>query len=251
MVVSVITVVYNNIATIGSCLESVYGQEDICLEHIIVDGNSSDGTLEVIKQKINGRVTKLISEKDEGIYDAMNKGLLLSTGDIVGFLNSDDFYADKFSLLSIVNSFESNKSLKIVYGNIEYVNENNIDHTVRFWKSENFHKGYFESGNVPPHPSLFVKRECFDQIGSFDLDFKLAADYEFMFRLFKQYGWQSCYLDVSLVKMRLGGATNNSIRNILKQNIEILNAWRRNGISPPLLLMPKRLLKRLNQFWNR
>lgn len=247
MKVSIITVVYNNCKTILDAINSVQSQSYNDIEYIIIDGNSTDGTLDIIKQNCS-QFTKIVSEPDKGIYDAMNKGIKLATGDIVGILNSDDIYADKQVISDVANCFLINKKLGILYGNLIYVKANNTNHVVRKWNSKPYFSKYFEYGNVPPHPALFLKKSVYNKVGLFNLEFKLAADYEFMLRLFKKFDFKSQYLNRLMVKMRLGGATNKNLKNITNGNKEIIKAWVYNNFKPPFLLMPHRLLKRLIQF---
>lgn len=248
MKISIITVVYNNEKTIKEAIESVLSQTYSDIEYIIIDGNSIDKTVQIINEYKN-KIDFFISEKDAGIYDAMNKGIKAATGDIIGILNSDDLYNDHTVIESVMNQFNLNSSLDIVYGNLVYVKAENVDKVVRKWNSNPYYKKYFENGNVPPHPSLFVKRKVYEKAGLFNINYKLAADYEFMLRIFKKYCFNSMYINKVIVKMRLGGATNQSFSNIKKQNIEILNAWKNNNLKIPLLLMPLRALKRLKQFF--
>jgi glycosyltransferase len=248
MKVSIITVVFNNIQTILDCIDSVYGQSHRNIEHIIIDGNSTDGTLELIYENIY-KVGVLRSEDDNGIYDAMNKGISFATGEIVGILNSDDIYFNCNSISEVVGEFLTDPDLDILYGDIVYVMRNNTESVVRKWKSRTYYENYFEDGHVPPHPSLFIKNSVYHKVESFNLDFGLAADYEFMLRIFKMYDFKSKYISKVIVKMRLGGATNRNLSNIKLQNIEVLRAWKINNLNVPLLLMPKRLVKRLRQFF--
>lgn len=247
MKVSIITVVYNNTKTILDAINSVNAQNYKNIEYIIIDGNSTDGTLDIIKQHSN-KITTIISEPDNGIYDAMNKGIRQATGDVIGILNSDDIYADEKVILDVANLFISNKNLDIVYGNLVYVKAEDTNHIVRNWISKAYFKKYFEWGNVPPHPTLFLKNSVYNKVGLFNLEFKLAADYEFMLRLFKKFDFNSQYLNRLMVKMRLGGATNKNLKNITNGNKEIIKAWVCNNLNPPFLLMPLRLFKRLIQF---
>ena len=247
MKISIITVVYNNEIKIKDALEAVFGQTYKNIEYIIIDGNSSDKTVGIINNFKN-KLGYFISEKDAGIYDAMNKGVLAATGDVIGILNSDDLYQDVTVIESVMNQFIQNPTLDIVYGDLVYVKSDNVDKVVRNWKSNPYHNNFFDKGNVPPHPSLFVKKRIYEEAGLFNLDFKLAADYEFMLRIFKKHNFKSKYINKVIVKMRLGGATNQSFSNIKKQNIEILKAWRHNQLKVPFLLMPLRIIKRLIQF---
>lgn len=247
MKLSIITVVFNNEKTIKDAIESVLKQTYENIEHVVIDGNSSDKTVSIIREYEN-KLGFFNSEKDNGIYDAMNKGILAANGDVIGILNSDDLYQDDTVIQTVMNQFLQNPTLDIVYGDLVYVKSDNVNKIVRHWKSYSYYNSFFENGNVPPHPSLFVRRSVYQKAGLFDLDFKLAADYEFMLRIFKKYNFNSKYINRVIVKMRLGGATNQSFLNIKRQNIEILNAWKKNSLRIPILLMPLRLIKRLGQF---
>jgi glycosyltransferase len=218
------------------------------LEYIIIDGNSTDSTLEIIN-KYRNRISKIISEKDNGIYDAMNKGVCLASGDVIGILNSDDYYEDQNVLQDIMTCFESDSELSILYGDLVYVKNNNSNKAVRNWISKPYYKRFFENGNVPPHPTLFVKSSVYKEVGLFDLQYKLAADYEFMLRAFKRNVFKSMYINRLIVRMRLGGATNRSLINILSGNKEIIHAWKNNQLTPPFYLMLIRFYKRMKQFF--
>lgn len=247
MKISIITVVYNNEKTIRDALNSVLGQTYKEIEYIIVDGKSKDNTVSIIKEYEN-KLGYFISEKDFGIYDAMNKGIKAATGDIIGILNSDDLYHDSTIIETVVTQFSQNPTLDIVYGDLVYVKSDNVDKVVRNWKSNAYDTNFFENGNVPPHPSLFLKKKVYEEAGLFNLDFKLAADYEFMLRIFKKHNFKSKYINTIIVKMRLGGATNQCFTNIKNQNLEILRAWKTNSLKAPFYLMPLRVIKRLLQF---
>jgi glycosyltransferase involved in cell wall biosynthesis len=245
---SIITVVYNNRDTIANAIDSVLSQTYNNIEYIIVDGKSTDGTLEIINQ-YSSNINTIVSEKDDGIYDAMNKGLKLATGDVIGILNSDDIYANNNILNEVIIHFKNDHDLDILYGDLVYVKNDNINKIVRTWTSKAYSSNFFENGGVPPHPSLFVSSRVYHKAGYFNLKYRLAADYEFMLRIFKQFNFKIKYLPLVLVNMRLGGTTNNSLINILKGNIEILNSWTENGYKIPILLIPKRIFKRLIQFF--
>ena len=248
MKISIITVVYNNERTIRDAIESVLSQSYKNIEYIIIDGGSTDNTIKIIEEYIDN-IHFFISEKDSGIYDAMNKGLKLATGDVIGILNSDDLYANSFILNEIMSKFKSDKKLDILYGDLVYVKNDNTGKIVRTWKSKSYYPKFFENGCVPPHPSLFVSSRVYQNAGYFNLKYHLAADYEFMLRIFKKFNFKIFYLPLVIVYMRLGGATNKSLKNILRGNTEILNSWKENGYSVPLLLIPKRIVKRLIQFF--
>lgn len=247
MKISIITVVYNNETTIQQAIESVLTQSYPNIEYVIIDGNSKDNTVAII-ESYKSRLGYFISESDQGLYDAMNKGIQAATGDVIGILNSDDLYQDSTVIADVMKQFQFDSNLDIVYGDLVYVKKEEVNQVVRNWKSKDYYAKFFDDGNVPPHPSLFLKKAVYQKVGLFDLEFKLAADYEFMFRVFKKYDFKSKYIDRLIVKMRLGGETNKSIRNIINQNREILKAWKQNGLNPPFKLMPSRISKRLIQF---
>lgn len=247
MKVSIITACFNSASTIADCIESVNNQTYEDIEHIIIDGRSTDRTLNIINTLPN-RVMKIVSEHDNGIYDAMNKGLSLATGDLVAILNSDDMYYDANVIKNIVDTFLARENTQIVYGDLVYVKKHDTTHVVRLWQSRTYYNQFFENGNVPPHPSLFLRSSVYKSAGLFDLSFRLAADYEFMFRIFKKFDFPSVHYPGVLVKMRYGGATNKNIRNILDQNREILKAWKVNGFKSPPAFMFVKVYKRLIQF---
>ena len=247
MKISIITVVYNNDKTIEVAIKSVLSQSYSNIDYVIIDGGSSDKTVTIINE-YKEQLGYFISEKDKGIYDAMNKGIYAAKGDVIGILNSDDLYQDTNVIETVMNQFKQNPSIDVVYGDLVYVKSDNVNKVVRNWKSNSYYNRFFENGNVPPHPSLFVKKSVYEKAGLFNLDFKLAADYEFMLRIFKKHNFNSKYINRVIVKMRLGGATNQSFSNIKKQNIEILKAWNHNELKAPFLLMPLRIIKRLIQF---
>ncbi len=247
MKISIITVVYNNDKTIEDAIKSVLSQSYSNIDYVIIDGGSSDKTVTIINE-YKEQLGYFISEKDKGIYDAMNKGIYAAKGDVIGILNSDDLYQDTNVIETVMNQFNQNPSIDVVYGDLVYVKSDNVNKVVRNWKSNSYYNRFFENGNVPPHPSLFVKKSVYEKAGLFNLDFKLAADYEFMLRIFKKHNFNSKYINRVIVKMRLGGATNQSFSNIKKQNIEILKAWNHNELKAPFLLMPLRIIKRLIQF---
>ena len=217
--ISIITVCFNSSDTIENTIKSVASQKDVDLEHIIIDGLSTDGTVDIIK-KFKG-VSKFVSEKDKGIYDAMNKGLALATGDIVGTLNADDFYAHEYVLKNIAQVF-TDLSTEACYGDLVYVNQQDTDRVVRYWKSRDYVPGLFKTGWMPAHPTFFARKNVYDRLGGFDLNYKIAADFELLFRFIEQNKIKTQYLPEVLVKMRLGGTTNKNLSNILKQNREII-----------------------------
>ena len=239
---------FNNEHTIEEAISSVLSQTYKNIEYIIIDGNSKDKTVSIVN-KFKDEISVFISEPDKGLYDAMNKGVLASSGDVIGILNSDDLYEDKFVINDVATMFRTNPTCDMIYGDLVYVKRDNIAKVVRKWKSKSYYQKFFEHGYVPPHPALFLKKEVYKEAGLFNLNFKLASDYEFMFRILKKFGFKSIYYPRLMVKMRLGGATNKSIRNIIDGNKEIMKAWQQNGFTVPVLLMPFRIIKRLAQFF--
>lgn len=229
-------------------IQSVLIQKNVEVEHVFIDGKSSDLTFKIIISNLKSSDIK-ISEKDQGIYDAMNKGISLASGDIIGILNSDDVYANESVLEKVAGIFQSNSDVDIVYGDLVYVDQHDLNKIVRKWNSKAYYDRFFENANVPPHPSVFLRRAVYDQMGLFDLNFKLAADYEFLLRIFKSNLFKSHYVPEVFVKMRLGGATNKSYENIIQGNKEIVHAWTKNGIKMPWYFFPLKFLKRFSQFF--
>ncbi len=245
---SIITVSYNSSDTIRDTIESVRNQTYTNIEHIIVDGNSKDKTVEVIKEYSSaGNNIKWISEPDKGLYDAMNKGIQMATGDIIGILNSDDLFCDNFALEKVVNIFSKNEKLESVFTDLYYVSPNDTSKIIRRWITGK--KKKFKYGWHPAHPTFYMKAEVYKRYGLFNLNYKLAADFEIMLRFLEKYQISSVYLPEPLVKMRLGGETNKSIKNIVLQNIECIKAFEENNIVVNKLLYPFfRLIPKLMQF---
>jgi len=246
MKISIITASYNSASTISDCITSVNEQTFQNIEHIIIDGVSKDNTINIINS-IPNRVLKIISEPDKGIYDAMNKGIKLATGDIIGILNSDDLYCDKYVLEKVVSMFNAT-GVDCVHADLYYVQQNDTNQIVRHWKTCEFITGAFKKGWHPAHPTFFVRREVYEKYGLFNLDFTLAADFELMLRFLERYKISSIYLPQPIVRMRLGGATSKSVRNIIKQNIECYKAFKVNNLTVSLLYPLYRLLPKLKQF---
>ncbi|UFS55394.1 glycosyltransferase [Comamonadaceae bacterium M7527] len=228
MKISVITVSYNSAPTIADTVHSVASQKHTDIEHLVIDGLSIDDTVKVVKANRHPNLV-LSSEKDMGIYDAMNKGLDRATGDIIGFLNADDFYADAEVLTRVAQAFESDPSIEACFGDLVYVSEDNRK-VVRYWKSRPYVKGSFAHGWCPAHPTFYIRRTALNRLGQFDLNYRLAADAEFMMRYLELGAVKSTYIPHIQVRMRLGGATNQSWRNIVRQNREILHAFKKNCI---------------------
>ena len=246
---SLITVSYNSSKTISDTIQSVLNQTYNDIEYIIVDGNSTDNTIDIIKEfepKFNGKM-RWVSEPDNGLYDAMNKGIKMTTGEIVGIINSDDLFCDNDAISKVVCRFFTDKLLDGVYADLYYVAQDNTNKIIRKWVS-GLQKS-FVTGWHPAHPTLYLKKEVYDNFGLFDLTFKLAADFELMLRFLDKYQIQVSYLPESLVKMRLGGETNKNIKNVFSQNIECVRAFNINKIRVNKLIYPiKRLIPKLLQY---
>jgi glycosyltransferase involved in cell wall biosynthesis len=246
MKISIITVCYNSADTIADTLQSVREQTHPNIEHIIIDGGSIDKTLEILAT--DGRhVSRIISEQDQGIYDAMNKGLALATGELVGFLNSDDVLAHANVIARIAQTM-ADMAVDACYGDLVYVAQNDTGKVVRYWRSREYCPGLFARGWVPAHPTFYARRGLYQKYGGFDLNFRLAADFDILLRFFEACGIISRYIPEVLVKMRLGGATNVSFRNVFLQNMEIANAFRKYGLRVGLKPFALRMLSRLSQF---
>ena len=228
MKISIVTVCLNAAATVRDAVESIAAQSHPEIEHIVIDGGSTDGTLELLKSS-SDRISRLVSEKDQGLYDAMNKGAGLCTGEVIGFLNADDVYASDRVISKVAQCFKDS-STDACYGDLEYVAKDNIQKIVRRWKSGEFYKGSFAKGWVPAHPSFFVRRKDFRRANGFNTSLKFAADNDLMMRLLESDGIKTVYLPEVLVKMRIGGATNKSFSNIVRGNMEILRALRANKV---------------------
>lgn len=246
MKVSIITATYNSAKTIKDCLQSINCQTYKNVEHIVIDGESVDDTLKIIKE-ISPK-TIIISEPDSGIYDAMNKGINIATGEIIGILNSDDLYVDETVISSIVYEFQNNPEIECVYADLFYVKKEEIEEITRIWKTGVYKKGSFAKGWHPAHPTLFLKRDLYKNYGMFNLKYGLAADFEFMLRIFEIKNVISKYLPKPIVYMRQGGATSKSVKNIIKQNFEILDAFKENGIKVSKLYSLNRIFSKLKQF---
>ena len=246
--ISIITATYNSEKTISATIDSVLSQNYKNVEYIIIDGASSDRTMDIVRS-YGSLISKVISEPDRGIYDAMNKGIKIATGDVIGILNSDDLYNNEQVLNEIVGVFERD-DVEAVYGDLVYVDENDIGKVIRTWRSGIFKPGSFALGWHPPHPALFIKREIYEKYGAFDLNFEISADFELMLRLFEKYMIKPAYIPKILVRMRLGGASNKSLKNIIKGNINCYRAFIKNNIKVSVLYPLFRLLPKIRQFFH-
>ena len=245
MKISIITVCYNAEDTISDTIQSVLSQDYKDVEYIIVDGKSTDRTLEIIQSINNG--IKLISEKDQGIYDAMNKGINIASGDVIGILNADDIYKNSQVLTKVMDAFKANVS--IVYGDIEYVKYDDLSNVVRKWKAGVFRTGKFKWGWMPPHPGFFVKKSCYESFGLFNLNLSTSADYELMLRMLEVHHLSCNYIPKTITSMRVGGASNSSLKNRLIANRNDKKAWTIHPINPFWFTFILKPLRKLPQFF--
>jgi glycosyltransferase involved in cell wall biosynthesis len=244
--ISVITVCRNSVETIEDTLRSVASQTSPSVEHIVVDGGSRDGTMRIVERFPH--VAKAVSEPDRGIYDAMNKGIRMATGDIIGTINADDFYAAPDVLARVASAFED-PTIDACYGDLCYVGYRDTTRIIRYWRSSEFTPDLYLYGWCPPHPTFFVRRSVYDRQGTFDLSYKIAADVELTMRYLVKHRLRARYLPHVLVKMRVGGTTNNSISNIVKQNLEIWRALKAHGQKPSIVrFVAGKVVSRLKQF---
>ena len=243
--VSIITVCRNAESTIADALESVSSQRFSRVEHIVIDGASQDKTVEIAQSYPH--ISKLISEKDQGIYDAMNKGLQLATGDVIGILNADDLYVDDSVLLDVARQFQD-QTVDAVYADLIYVDFKNTNHITRTWKAGSYSLNSIYNGWMPPHPTFFVRKSVYDKLGGFNTSLISAADYELMIRFLLKHSIKAKYLPRTIIKMRRGGISNASLTNRLRANREDRMAWKINGLKPHPFILILKPLKKLSQF---
>jgi len=244
MLISIITASYNASTTIEDTLTSVANQLGVAVEHIIQDGASTDGTLAMVRQFADVR---WYTEPDQGLYDAMNKGIARASGEIIGLLNADDFYPAPDILAAVAEQFRD-PSVMAVYGDLDYVDAHHTDKIVRRWRSGAFRQKAFLYGWMPPHPTFFVRKQVYEQYGAFDLRFRISADYELMLRLLYQHQLEVAYLPRVLVKMRAGGVSNATWRQRWLANREDRLAWKVNGLKPYFFTRILKPLRKLGQF---
>ena len=246
MKVSIITITYNSAETIEDTIQSVLSQDYKDIEYIIVDGASKDSTLEII-DRYKSSISKFVSERDKGIYDAMNKGVAMATGDVIGILNSDDFYADGRVISDIMKTIQQSNS-DGCYADLVYVDRIATNKVIRSWKSGEYRHGDFLRGWMPPHPTFFVKRSVYDAHGHYSLQLRSAADYELMLRFIHKHGIRVSYLPRVITKMRAGGQSNVTLKNRWKANKEDRLAWKMNGLQPGFLTLIRKPLSKLLQY---
>jgi glycosyltransferase involved in cell wall biosynthesis len=247
MKISIITVCYNSESTIEAALNSVLSQTYPDIEYIVIDGGSIDQTLPILQKYIT-RIAHLVSEPDQGIYYALNKGISIASGELIGILHSDDFYASPDILSHIQAALKYNR-VEGVYGDLQYVQRDEPEKVFRNWISGPYSEGLFLQGWMPPHPSFFVRKDCYLRYGLFNTDFKTAADYELMLRFIHKHKIKLAYLPEVIVKMRVGGKSNVSLFARLKANIEDRKAWRINKLKPGIFTLLLKPLSKLRQFY--
>ncbi len=243
---SIITVVYNGANTISDCIESVVNQTYPDIEYIVIDGNSTDGTQDIV-QSFGKKISIFKSEPDKGIYDAMNKGLDLASGDFIGILNADDFYRNDRVIENIARKL-LDSSADGLYGDLVFVKPEDKNHVVRNWKSGEFNKNKFLFGWMPPHPTFFLKRCFYEQYGGFRLDLGSAADYELMLRMIYKNNIKPVYLPEIIIKMRAGGVSNSSFINRLNANQNDKKAWKINNLKPYFFTVWLKPIRKIGQF---
>ena len=247
--VSIITVCFNSESTIEDTILSIMKQDYKNIEYIIIDGKSTDSTVEIVK-KYNDYIDYFISENDNGIYDAMNKGISKATGEIIGILNSDDFYPNKYILSNVVKTFIK-ENCDAVYGDLLYVKHNNTKKVIRYWEAGEYNIKKIKNGWMLPHPTFFVKSSIYKRFGLYDIDLKSAADYEMIIKLLYKHNISVIYIPMILVKMRMGGASNSSILKRIRANKEDGIAWTKNQLNKPMFVRVKKPLQKIHQFFTK
>ena len=245
--VSIITIVYNNRATLEDCVNNVLSQTYPEIEYIVVDGGSNDGTIDII-QAYREKISQWISEPDQGIYHAMNKGIRMASGQVIGFLHSSDVYAHPRVIEEVVRIFE-NSNVSSVYGDLQYVDKQDLNRVIRNWKSSPYRHGKFRQGWMPPHPTFFVRRDIYQKYGHFNTRFRIAGDYELMLRFLERYRISAAYIPQVLVKMRWGGISNGGVKNILIKSYEDYRAWGMNDLNGGIHTILFKNLCKIPQFW--
>ncbi|MEX1003188.1 MAG: glycosyltransferase family 2 protein [Crocinitomicaceae bacterium] len=248
MKISLITVSFNAADTIKDTIDSVLSQKGVDLEYIIIDGGSTDETVAIVKS-YGDQISTFVSAPDKGIYDGMNKGIALASGDVIGILNADDMYADEQVLQEVISCFTP--ETEVLYGDLVYVDQNNTNKVKRTWIAKPYKKNAFLKGWMPPHPTFFVRKEIYEKYGAYTLQLKSAADYELMLRVIHKQSVTPVYLNKILVKMRLGGASNASLKNRLRANREDKKAWEMNQLKPLKTTFIRKPISKIGQFFKK
>ena len=247
--ISIITASFNNASTLSQTIDSLLSQSFKDIEYLIIDGFSTDGTKEIITS-YSSKISKFVSEKDSGIYDALNKGIALSTGDIIGFLHADDTYANPEILEKVSAAFEQSPDTWAVYGDLQFVSQNDTSKVIRRWKSKPFQKSLLAKGWMPPHPTLFLRREVYEKYGRFDTSYRIAADYDFILRVFSQPLFSAVYIPEVFINMRMGGASTGNLKNLLQKSKEDYLILKRNKTGNIFTLFRK-VISKLSQYYKK
>ena len=245
MTISIITVSFNSSATIEDTILSVLSQKVNNLEYLIIDGGSTDGTMDIVNRYAD-KIDIVISEKDKGMYDAMNKGIQRANGDIIGILNADDFFYDEYVLQKVIDSFKN--QVDIVYGDIEYIDYYDTNKVVRTWNAGNYKIGKFKWGWMPPHPAFFILKECYKKYGLYSLELGSSADYELMLRMLEFKCLNHYYISFVITRMRTGGVSNKTLKNRWLANHNDRKAWEINKMNPYWFTTILKPLRKLHQF---
>lgn len=249
MKISLITCCYNSASTLEATFNSVRQQSLKDFEYLVVDGASKDETVDIIKAN-QDIISSWVSEPDRGIYDAMNKGIKMATGDVIGFLHSDDLFFDPNSLVTISKAFESHK-IDAVYGDLLYVDREDISKVIRSWKSKPYKQNLFYKGWMPAHPTFYLRTELYRKLGVYNTDFRISADYELMLRMLVKHKIKVSYIPEVLIRMRVGGESNVSLANRWKANQEDVQAWKINDLKPKRLTRWRKPLSKIAQFFSK
>lgn len=238
MKVSIITVVLNGAKTIRGTIESVFNQTYDDIEYIVIDGQSVDGTIDIVNE-YKDKISKIVSEQDHGLYAAINKGIDLATGDIIGLIHSDDFYLDNLVIQRVVDEFV-NKKIDSVFADLLFIKDDNFDRVLRYYSAKNFKPEKLTYGLMPPHPTFFVKKEIYEKYGGYKTDYKIAGDYEMFVRLLYINKISYSYINLPIIKMRVGGISSGGLKTKIMCNIEVVRAIRNNGIKTNHLVILKK-----------
>lgn len=249
MKISIVTVAKNAAGTIEDTLRSVASQSHVPTEHIVIDGGSTDATLNIVRRH-GDHIAQLVSEPDRGLYDAMNKGIAAATGEVIGTLNADDIYAHGDVLRRVAEVF-AEPEVEACYADLVYVQKHDLGKVVRYWKSRPYTPGLFARGWIPAHPTFFVRRGVYERYGGFDLRYHYQSDFELTMRLLEIHRIKSVYIPEIFVRMRMGGTTNRSVMNVVRGNLESFHACRTHGIPVSPWFFVTKFAMRLPQFFRR
>ena len=250
MKISIVTITYNSAATIEDTIKSVVAQDYSDMEYLLIDGKSKDNTLQIV-EKYKDKITKIVSEKDGGLYYGLNKGLKMASGDVIGAIHSDDLYAHAQVISNVMKLFNADPELGGVYADLIFVNREDTNKVMRVWKAGECKPDSFEKGWMPPHPTFFVRKSVYEKYGYINTDLKLSADYELMLRLIHKHKIKIAYLPETIVKMRMGGVSNVSFFVKLKANIEDKLAWKMNNLKPGFFTTLRKPLRKISQYFKK